>query len=336
MKTKYRNTSRRKTPWDSKNVLSPVESFIKSNYLDAYNIKHPHLINTNENIFINSFSIQKCRICGSNHIKKKGFTKNGIQRYICKNCHKSFNTLTNTIFDDHKISITEWIEFMLNIFRYGSINIISKTNKNSFNTSKYWLYKLFMTIEDIQDDIMLNGNVYIDETFFSVAEPNKITKNNKQLRGLSRNQYCIAVGYDGTQILAIVEGLGKTLQKRTLEAFKNHINPGSHLIHDKEKSHKILIETLHLTEDKYDAKELKKKKDKENPLDPINNQCDLIKRFLHSHGGMDREYLQDYLNLYCLIMNPPVEKLSKVEKVLNRAMSNPKKLTYRELYSKKQ
>lgn len=96
----------------------------------------------------------------------------------------------------------------------------------------------------------------------------------------------------------------------------------------KKKSHKILIETLHLTEDKYDAKEIKKKKDKDNPLDPINNQCDLLKRFLYSHDGLDRNHLQDYLSLYCLIVNPSVEKLSKIEKILNRAMSNPKKLTY--------
>lgn len=34
-------------------------------------------------------------------------------------------------------------------------------------------------------------------------------------------------------------------------------------------------------------------------------------------------------------MNPPKEKLSKIEKVLISAISNPKKLTYRDLYSKK-
>lgn len=60
-----------------------------------------------------------------------------------------------------------------------------------------------------------------------------------------------------------------------------------------------------------------------------------MKRFLYSYGGFDRSYLQDYLNLYCLIMNPPKEKLSKIEKVLISAISNPKKLTYRDLYSKK-
>ena len=102
----------------------------------------------------------------------------------------------------------------------------------------------------------------------------------KKLRGLSKDQICIGIAYDGNHVYAHVEGFGKTCQKKTKDTFINHIKPGSHLIHDKEKSHKILIKELKLSDESYDANKLKKCKDKDNPLNPINRQCYLLKRFL--------------------------------------------------------
>lgn len=335
MKNKYRNTSRRKTPWDQSCELSPLEVFIKSNYLDTFNTKHPRLMNTNEAVLLNSFEVYFCKHCTSSLIVKRGHTKNGIQRYVCKECGRTFNILTNTLFDNHKISVTEWIEFCLNIFRYESISVTSKTNKNSFNTSKYWLHKLFLVLEDIQDCIVLQGTVQIDETFFSVIKSDKIMKDGKQLRGLSKNQHCIGIGYDGTNVYAHLEGFGKTSQKKTMETFYCHIKQGSHLIHDKEKSHRILVNKLQLIDEVYDANDLKKLDDKDNPLDPINNQCDLLKRFLSAHNGFDREDFQNYLNLFCFIQNPPYAKLEKVEILLNSAIHLTKSLKYRDFYVKK-
>lgn len=335
MTTKYKNHSRKKTPWDHNNDLSPMESFIKSKYLDSYDYKHPSIKDTKEADLLNSYEVSCCKRCNSLDFKKKGFTKNGIQRYFCNTCKRYFNVLTSTLFDNHKISISEWIEFCLDIFRFESINLTSKSNKNSFTTSKYWLYKLFYIIEDIQDDIVLEGNVYIDETFYPVIESNKIVKDGKKLRGLSKNQICLGIAYDGRYVYARVEGFGKTSQKKTKDTFINHIKAGSHLIHDKEKSHKILIKELKLTDESYDANKLKKYKDKDNPLNPINRQCYLLKRFLRSHSGFDRDDIQYYINLYCFIFNPPVNKLEKVEIILNRAIDFTKSLKYRDFYTSK-
>lgn len=335
MTNKYRNASRRRTPWDNSPELTPIEVFIKSKYLDSFNQKHPKLSETNEFEFLNAYSISECRHCHSNNIRKFGFTKNKIQRFQCLECHKTFTVLTNTIFEDHKISITEWIEFCLDIFRYESISVTSKTNKNSFNTSKYWLHKLFLVLNDIQNDILLKGNVQIDETFIPVLEPDKILKDGKQLRGLSKNQCCIGIGFDGTFVYGCFEGYGKPSQKKTRDAFINHIEVGSHLIHDKEKSHRIIVKELKLSDETYDANEIKKLKDKENPLNPINRQCNLLKKFLYSHPGFDREDLPNYINLFCLIQNPPYNKLEKVKFLLDSAVHLTNKLKYRDFFSKK-
>ena len=76
MTTQYKNHSRKRTPWDCNTSLSPMETFIKSKYLDSYDYKHPFIKETMEADLLNS-------------------------------------------------------------------------------SSKYWLYKLFYIIEDMQDDIVL-------------------------------------------------------------------------------------------------------------------------------------------------------------------------------------
>ena len=326
------DSSRQKTPWDNEVNKSTTEKFIVDIYKDHYKAKHPKLIDTKEYELINSININECKYCSSKNIKKNGFTKNNVQRYYCKECKAEFTATTNTIFENHKISITEWIEFLLDLFNYSSTTLISKVNKNSINTSIYWLQKVFLILKNWQDKIILKDKVYIDEMFYSVVKSKIKTKNGKKLRGLSNNQYCIGIGYDGDNIIAIVEGLGKTSIDKTINTFKNHIEEGSTIIHDDEKSHRKLVKELKLIDESYNSLWLKTKKDEDNPLRPINHQCDLIRQFLNTHSGFDRDDLQDYLNLYCFMNSKPRNKLEKVKILLELAFSTSVTLKYKDLF----
>ena len=133
-------------------------------------------------------------------------------------CRKTFRPTTGTIFDEHRISISEWIEYCLNLFRHVSISADSWNNKNAFTTSRYWLQKLLLTLEDIQDDIMLSEYIWLDETFYSVRANDIERKDNgAKYRGLSRNQLCIGVATDKQYAVFFVEGTGRPTQKKTLE-----------------------------------------------------------------------------------------------------------------------
>jgi hypothetical protein len=72
--------------------------------------------------------------------------------------------------------------------------------------------------------------------------------------------------------------------------------------------------------------------DSENPLNPVNRIHFLLKLFLNSHSGFNRGELQGYLNLYAFTINPPVEPLEKVEKIINLVFENPKSLRYRDQF----
>ena len=237
-KKSNRSKSRRITPWDEATQITPVQRFIKMHYQARYEERHQPLDETGEAEMINSFEPNHCPFCGSDDFIKNGFDKNGIRRYRCC-CGKRFKPTTGTIFDSRKIGVCEWIEYCLNIFRYVSLNADLWNNKNAISTSKYWLEKLFLTLENSQSSAVLSGTVWLDETYYSLMLRDRIRdENGNLLRGLSRNQICIGVATDKEHTMCFVEGLGKPSQKRSYDTFKDHIETGSTLIHDKEKTQK--------------------------------------------------------------------------------------------------
>lgn len=324
--------SRRKTPWDGETDLTPTQAFLKENYDDRYKNHHRRVGESGEAEMINSYPPTECPFCNSVEIMKYGHSKSGVQRYRCS-CSKTFLPTTGTIFDEHKLSVAEWMEYCLNLFRHVSITADSWNNKNAFNTSRYWLQKLFLTLDGVQDNIVLSGTVWLDETYYSVRSEDIVRgEDGSKLRGISQNQIRIGVATDKRQTVFLVEGVGKPTQKKTYEIFKSHIEPKSTLIHDKEQAHNKLVENLELKSVSHASKNLKGLLDKDNPLYPVNHAHAIMKMFLNAHSSFKRDDLQGYLNLFSLVTNPPDEMLEKVALVVKLAFSNPKTLRYREFY----
>jgi hypothetical protein len=148
-------------------------------------------------------------------------------------------------------------------------------------------------------------------------------------RGLSRNQICIAAA-NKQNVVCFAEGLRQPTRQKSLEAFASHIAPGSILMHDKGAAHKKLVSALNLESREYLAKDLKGLRDSDNPLNPVNDIHDRLKKFLDAHSGFSRDRLQDYLNLFAFARNPPSEPLEKVEKLMDMAFKNPRLLRYRD------
>lgn len=325
--------SRKVTPWDGEENLTSTQAFLKKCY-ETYYAERPCIVaDSGEASMINSYNPIKCPFCESVKFKKSGHTKSGIQRYMCI-CGKTFLPTTGTIFDEHRISISEWMEYCLNLFRHVSITADSWNNKNAFATSRYWLQKLFLTLEEAQSDIVLSDCVWLDETFYSVRTENIIRNDNgSKLRGLSVNQICVGVATDKQHTIFFVEGMGKPSQRKTLETFRSHIKPGSMIVHDKESAHRKLVRELSLKSVAYDSKELKKLSDDDNPLNPVNRAHAILKKFLYAHSSFNRDDIQNYMNLFAFVTNPPIDLLEKVELVIEMAFQNPKLLRYRDFYS---
>lgn len=174
--------------------------------------------------------------------------------------------------------------------------------------------KLFAVLEGVQDRVVLSGRVKIDETLRPLARADqpRMPDGSRMPGGFSKSKICVGVGCDGSDRSVFArEGLDKTSGARKMEAFGSRIAPGSVLVHDKENEHNRLVREIGLKSVAYDSKALCRLPDAENPSGEANRLCFLLKAFLDSHSGFDRDDLKGYLNLFRVIINPPASKMEK-------------------------
>ena len=139
--------SRRTTPWTGDADATELQHFIDRKVDALYANKHMAVTETDESELLNSYEPQRCPYCGHEEYTGYGRTRNGVKRYCCKSCHRTFTIITGTIFQDHKIPISEWIDFCLCLFRFQSFTSISKANRNAYSTVKYLrIYVRFLYI----------------------------------------------------------------------------------------------------------------------------------------------------------------------------------------------
>jgi hypothetical protein len=107
------------------------------------------------------------------------------------------------------------------------------------------------------------------------------------------------------------------------------------LIHDRENAHRKLVEALDLKSQAYRSSELKGLPDKGNPLERVNRIHYYIKQFFRAHTSFDRSKTKHLLDLFSFIMNPPHDKLKKVDILLNLGLSCSQNIRFRETFLQK-
>lgn len=327
------------TPWDgvADGSMTPAETAVMLSHRSMYEYRHSALSAEREVAFFNGYARDRCPFCGGARVGGCGTDGNGVRRWRCHGCGRTFTPMTGTIFQGHKLPVSDWCEFLLQTFSYESINGMMRGNRRSQTTLPYWMAKLFLVLEGIQDDVVLSGSVQIDEKYYPVARADeRLNADGSRKRGLSGNKLCIAIGCDDAGRSVFVPcGLGRPSRSRAWEAYGPHIEEGSLLTHDLEQAHSAVVERLSLRSVTHNSKAISALPDKDNPLREVNRLCFLLETFLNAHSGFDRADLQGWLDLFHVMMNDPSDKMEKAARVLDRAMRCPKSLSFREFYGVK-
>ncbi len=289
-----------------------------------------------ESKIINGIVLYECPRCGSTDFVRWGHTRAGVNRFKCNGCGGTFTPPTETLFDDHKIDISEWMEYLIHIFEFHSLKTSSLDNRNAITTGKYWLEKVFELLKEYQNGITIGKRVWIDETYLSVIHGDRLKdEEGKMPRGLSRNKICIATATDGLHSVFICENTCKPSSKSTWHAYSGHLLPGSIINHDGEKSHEVLFRRDPSLRQNIWISGIRYNKDTDNPMYPINHMHMLLKRFMSNHGSYKREELQDWMNLFAFIVNPPYQIEEKIAILLELACRHHKRMKYRDVMGKK-
>ncbi len=149
-----------------------------------------------------------CPLCGCTHVVRNGHRKDGTQRYVCKDCGKSFVITTNSIVSGTRKGLSVWEKYIDCMMNGLSIRKTAVTCDIHRNTAFFWRHKILDALQNMADDVTLNGIIEADETFFATSYKDNHSKSktfvmprkahkrghSTHIRGLSKDLHHI---YDG-------------------------------------------------------------------------------------------------------------------------------------------
>lgn len=116
-----------------------------------------------------------CPHCGDKSIIRHGY-HNNKQRYLCKNCRKTFSESTNTLVYYSKKDKTIWEKYINLMYENLTLSECAEKLHINITTAFLWRHKILNAIKDYYIDEKLNG--YIEIRKLIISEKNKGTKRN--------------------------------------------------------------------------------------------------------------------------------------------------------------
>lgn len=263
-----------------------------------------------------------CPDCLSSNVVKNGKSPQGVQKYKCNRCKKTRTITRNKLTYSSKKKFNQWARFIESLLAQDSLKVSCEKAKISRSTAFRWRIKILKIMCELNNQDILEGIVYLDETLTSKVlkdknfpyNPNKIKK-----RGMSNDKISIACAIDDSNNTIIrVADFGRITSKSLINVYDDKIKKQSIAVFDSLRSYHSLMKHLEIEWKKIPSK---KKSIDEYDLEPINHLHAQIKDFLYHYKGISMKYLQGYLSLFNLLRtNKRHYQTSTFESVLNKIL----------------
>ena len=241
------------------------------------------------------------------HIKYVKMGKdNGVQRYKCKKCNRTFTPYTGTwMAQIHK---KEKLADYLKLMQQGlSLDRIKKKLNINKKTAFDWRHKITQSIKDAGEEMFL-GITESDETFFLYSEKgsgklmHKSRKRGKQVktRGISKEQVAVIATADRKGTISINAAcLGRLSKKDVEKAIGKRINKQTILCTDGHSSFKGFANDNNLEHHVLRANLKQFVKKNKFHIQNINSLHSRLKKWVNDDlYGVSTKYLQNYLNWF--------------------------------------
>lgn len=149
----------------------------------------------------------------------------------------------------------------------------------------------------------MNDAFFLDRICYSLLKKDSEKKVGKLCRGLSKNQICIATMIDDEHAFLMPCGFGKPSAERLRETLSSHIRFESTMYDDGERLHSFLVKEKNVKWISFPTSMTKNLEDDANPLWPINELHRYFRSFMRSHGGYNRNNIENYCNLFAFTYN---------------------------------
>lgn len=280
-----------------------------------------------------------CPKCGSININKNG-KYNGRQNYICKDCNKKFNSLTNTVFHHTHLTynqIEKAFDCIINLF---PIRKMAELLKVSTKTAFTLRHKIMSCLKDIVESFKLNGVIELDEYYVSInlkgtkkenmpRMSKKRTSHGTSTRGISKHKICITSGIDENDNMFFeVAGTSSVTSEMIKDTVVSRITNSKKIITDCKSSYESVAK-----EHNWNLKQIKSGTyvdNENNNLANINSLHQQLTLYLSNFRGVSTKHLQEYLNLFCFLkyLNWTIKYNEQLKEFKNKICIKNTNITY--------
>lgn len=324
------------TPWDGTcdADLTPSQVAVRDSHGGACELRHRTPSETGDASFLDRHVRGRCPRCGDERVCRWGREADGARRHGCGACGRTFTSPAGTILEGHKLPVADWAEFMGQAFGFESLEAMTREDRRSGTTTAWRVARPLAVLRGTRDGVMPSGEARIDEKMHPLAARDRVG-GVAGMGAYPGDRICIAVGCDDAGRSPVARaGPGRPGKSRCWDAYGGHIERGSRLVHDMENAHSILVDRLGLESVAYRSADPGGLDDAHNPLRRVNHMHFLLRESVRRHSGLGRDRIDDWPDLFSVIVNPPPDRLEKVAMVLDRAMSLPISLPYRGYYER--
>lgn len=272
-----------------------------------------------------------CPICGGAHVVRNGRRKSGAQKFICKDCGKTFSISKNTVFSGTHKALSVWMEY-LNCMAEGlSLDKSAERCGITHSTAFTWRHKILDTIGKDAERDNLTGIVEADEAFLAVSykgdpkaeckeRPSRKRGGEVHQRGLSEQLVCIPCAIDRKgNALSKVAKLGKCSSEAVKLVLGGHIPQEATLCTDKDAAYRRFSRDngnmlVQIKGGKGTVKGI-------YHIQHLNAYHTGLKDFLRRFKGVSTKYLNNYLTWNNTTVHRAKSLTQRVSALLERTMA---------------
>jgi len=281
-----------------------------------------------------------CVHCGSTSVKRNGKYRSR-QRYLCSDCGKSFNDMTNTPFSGSHYP-EKWVKYIELMVEGYTLPKIAERLQIHISTAFYWRHKILNALGS-QGFNQLQGIVESDETFFRESMKGKEITHRKakkrgekdKKRGISNLKIAVVVAQDRNgSVIARIAGRGRPKAEEIDMVIGEYIDPSALLCTDTATNYKKFAKIKGLKHETVNERQKQRVKKGIYHIQHVNNFHNRLKAWMVRFQGVATKYLDNYLYWFrWLDLGKNLSFENRVEQMLISACQKSNKTTVETLRS---
>ena len=274
--------------------------------------------------------IKECPHCKSTCFKKNG-TTHRKQRYICNDCKKTFAITNDTILFSSKKDLSVWKKYIYCMIEKYSLRKTAEICGINLSTAFNWRHKILDALQEMQNEVKLDGIVEADETFMPISYKGHHKNFNfprsakrrgaaNTKRGLSKELVCIpcVVNLNGKSV-AKIANLGKPNVKALNSVIFGKVEKESVFVTDSLRSYLKLSNEMSLNHIRIPRN---KHSNGSFNIQVVNNYHSRLKSMLvYNFKGVSTKYLNNYLVYHNFVNFVKESRKDKEQILLNHILN---------------